>query len=391
MMVNRRESCALSSSTPSSTGSDAMAVRTIEQQLLTPATSQSEASSNIDVALDVDKEENRHPTRRVTRSSLSLGSMEVSNATEGRARRHSRRSVSDLKAQAVSEKALVGVSERGTSRPAPSGQSLSMESDCKALVGQDRSRQSSARNTSDPKPIAKRPVELGISPGQQTPRKRGDGVRSTREKDEQELEGKVGLDNKKAERRSSRLALKKAVVIPDKASTVLGKRMREVTRQEKPKVKEMDRRASLRPRNVLRKVQASSAPPPPPPHPGSNGTARKKRRVSDNALSSKKTIEEIQPTVQKPLLVHKPKPWLSHGLYAGQERYYDPRLTDAKNRVKHAEKNAKERGKLLPLPMFAGERLMETGRDFKLPFDIFSPLPPGQPKPDEWRKTNKSE
>jgi histone-lysine N-methyltransferase ASH1L len=40
--------------------------------------------------------------------------------------------------------------------------------------------------------------------------------------------------------------------------------------------------------------------------------------------------------------------------------------------------------------MFAGERLLQTGRDFQLPFDIYSPLPPGQPKPNEWRKTNKS-
>ena len=40
--------------------------------------------------------------------------------------------------------------------------------------------------------------------------------------------------------------------------------------------------------------------------------------------------------------------------------------------------------------MFAGERLLKQGRDFKLPFDIFSPLPAGQPKPDEWKKTNKN-
>jgi hypothetical protein len=40
--------------------------------------------------------------------------------------------------------------------------------------------------------------------------------------------------------------------------------------------------------------------------------------------------------------------------------------------------------------MFAGERLLKNGRDFKLPFDVFSPLPPGQPKPDEWKKVNRS-
>jgi len=46
--------------------------------------------------------------------------------------------------------------------------------------------------------------------------------------------------------------------------------------------------------------------------------------------------------------------------------------------------------KVLPLPMYAGERLLKTGRDFQLPFDVFSPLPAGQPKPDEWRKVNKN-
>ena len=33
---------------------------------------------------------------------------------------------------------------------------------------------------------------------------------------------------------------------------------------------------------------------------------------------------------------------------------------------------------------------MKQGRDFKLPFDVFSPLPAGQPKPDEWKKVNKN-
>ena len=34
--------------------------------------------------------------------------------------------------------------------------------------------------------------------------------------------------------------------------------------------------------------------------------------------------------------------------------------------------------------------MLKYGRDFKLPFDVFSPLPVGQPKPDEWRKVNKN-
>jgi histone-lysine N-methyltransferase ASH1L len=44
----------------------------------------------------------------------------------------------------------------------------------------------------------------------------------------------------------------------------------------------------------------------------------------------------------------------------------------------------------MPLPMWHGQRLLHVGRHFKLPFDVCSPLPPGQPKPDEWRKTSSS-
>ena len=86
------------------------------------------------------------------------------------------------------------------------------------------------------------------------------------------------------------------------------------------------------------------------------------------------------------------KLWLSQGLYVGQDPGFDPRLTAARNKLKKpSEKyNSLKRNKAMPLPMFAGERTLDKGRDFKLPFDVFSPLPPGQPKPDEWKKTHKS-
>ncbi|KAK5093692.1 hypothetical protein LTR70_005691 [Exophiala xenobiotica] len=95
----------------------------------------------------------------------------------------------------------------------------------------------------------------------------------------------------------------------------------------------------------------------------------------------------------------KDKKWLSSGLYAGQSRTFDPTLMEGKNKRKPASTANQEPSTaslppkenfVLPLPMFAGDRLLETGRDFKLPFDIFSPLPTGQPKPDEWKKVNKN-
>ncbi|KAL8930529.1 MAG: hypothetical protein Q9208_000713 [Pyrenodesmia sp. 3 TL-2023] len=87
------------------------------------------------------------------------------------------------------------------------------------------------------------------------------------------------------------------------------------------------------------------------------------------------------------------KKWLSQGLYVGQDPDFDPRFTTAKNKLKkaNAQSDASKRRSLLPLPMFAGRRILETGRDFKLPFNVFSPLPAGQPKPDEWKKTHKIE
>src|SRR5436190_379144 len=173
MMVYRRGPCGLSSSTRSSTDSETMAVRAIRQQLLTPATSQSEASSNTDITSYVEKEEIRHTTRRVTRSSQCLTSKEVSDTSERSAQRYSRRSESDFKTRTVSDKTLVGAGERGTSRPAPPSQSVAMtESDREALAAQDCSQQGGGRNALDLNPIARPHAELGTSPRQQTLRER---------------------------------------------------------------------------------------------------------------------------------------------------------------------------------------------------------------------------
>jgi histone-lysine N-methyltransferase ASH1L len=185
-------------------------------------------------------------------------------------------------------------------------------------------------------------------------------------------------------RRSTRLSLlEKASDFVEKAGSVLGKRSKDMME----KGQNLDRRASLRPRNVVapkeeRASLASSEPP-----------AAKKRRVSESDLPSKiKAIDES--TAQSDTAANeprfKPKRWLSHGLYTGQE-YTTARPSQNRNKnAKRRSQGIPSQRRLLPMPMFAGDRLLQLGRDFQLPFDIYSPLPPGQPKPDEWRKTNKS-
>ncbi|KFY36444.1 hypothetical protein V495_07872 [Pseudogymnoascus sp. VKM F-4514 (FW-929)] len=100
---------------------------------------------------------------------------------------------------------------------------------------------------------------------------------------------------------------------------------------------------------------------------------------------------EPEPVEEKPK-VKKVKKWLNRGLYAGQEAIVDlSHSYTAKERKAMAKANAEvKRRSILPLPLWAGQRLLLNGRDFKLPFDVCSPLPPGQPKPDEWRKTTKN-
>jgi histone-lysine N-methyltransferase ASH1L len=118
----------------------------------------------------------------------------------------------------------------------------------------------------------------------------------------------------------------------------------------------------------------------------SDGDLQAKKRELD--AEAEKTDEAEKPVVPQ----FKQKRWLDQGMYTGQERDYNPRLNEANNKIRAARRRAapEPQRKFLPLPMFAGERLLKLGRDFKLPFDVFSPLPPGQPKPDEWKKTNRS-
>lgn len=99
--------------------------------------------------------------------------------------------------------------------------------------------------------------------------------------------------------------------------------------------------------------------------------------------------EEDEKTYLKP----KTKVWLRQGLYVGQHRDFDARLSESQNRARKRTKKMRE-NTALPLPMFACERLLNEDpkhvyRDFKLPFDVYNPLP-RKVKVDGWVKLNKS-
>ncbi|KAF1841430.1 uncharacterized protein K460DRAFT_293184 [Cucurbitaria berberidis CBS 394.84] len=99
------------------------------------------------------------------------------------------------------------------------------------------------------------------------------------------------------------------------------------------------------------------------------------------------------PLQEKEYLQPKSKVWLKQGLYVGQHRDFDPRLSESQNRVKKRNRNSKE-NTTLPLPIFACDRLLNEDprhvfRDFKLPFDTYYPLP-RKVKVDGWVKLNKN-
>lgn len=112
---------------------------------------------------------------------------------------------------------------------------------------------------------------------------------------------------------------------------------------------------------------------------------------ADNKADAEKQ-ESSAPVVKKPRV----KKWLEKGLYAGQEAPTDIfRGLTAQERKKLASLPellpSGKPNKMLPMPMFNGLRILIQGRDFKLPFDVCHPLPPGQPKPAAYRTMTKSE
>jgi palmitoyltransferase ZDHHC9/14/18 len=130
-----------------------------------------------------------------------------------------------------------------------------------------------------------------------------------------------------------------------------------------------------------------------------------RRSASDATLQSSKTKRTFSMTgdgngseiegasdqqqSQKP----KTKLWLRQGLYVGQHRDFNPRLSETQNRAKKRVKKRQD-DEVLPLPMFAADRVLNEDphhvfKDFKLPFDTYHPLP-RKVKVDGWVKLSKS-
>ena len=122
------------------------------------------------------------------------------------------------------------------------------------------------------------------------------------------------------------------------------------------------------------------------------GNEPPKKKVKTEAPKEKAKEDESEEVEEEKPKVKEVKKWLSRGLYAGQEAIVDlsHKYTTKERRAMIKASAEVKRRSILPLPLWAGQRLLLNGRDFKLPFDICNPLPPGQPKPDEWRKTTKS-
>ncbi|KAB8236798.1 putative histone-lysine N-methyltransferase (Ash1) [Aspergillus alliaceus] len=354
------------------------------EQLLTPENSRSETSSNNENASTDDKPAGRRRSTRVARASLRREAepdddMEVDNQDT--------LSTAGDNDPAVSGVTLGSNTEKGHSSQASSlRHSIAvMESWSETTLAQDNVDNEGDHPMAPDTPVSKSSQEapssgMGTSLQQRTLRKRIERVLTEKGGDNK---GKVTImakeETKSPVRRSSRLSLlEKASDLVGRASSVLGKRSRDVME----KGKELGRRASLRPRiTAFREEPAKSA---------SEAPATKKRRVSESDLPTKiKEIEEAAQETPKPVTQSKSKRWLAHGLYTGQLYTESRPLQNRNKNAKRRSQGATQR-KLLPMPMFAGDRLLKQGRDFQLPFDIFSPLPPGQPKPNEWRKTNKN-
>lgn len=352
-------------------------------QLLTPENSRSETSSNTENTLNDEKPTSRRRSTRVTRASLQkathLGHSETDNDNEGTSSLGSgnynaagetpvgaaggRKSKSSLVRHSL---AVMESSQWGDTTPI--GDDTSFE-DPPMAPATPISNSSQEPHASD----------MNTATQQRTLRKRVSSALVEKEnRVEKKASTRKSVNTTEPVRRSARLSLPgRTSYLVDRAGSVLGKRSRDVIGMGK----EVGRRASLRPRNVIRPPEEPAAAAP-------RNVPTKRRRVSDSDIPDSKAKEFAGEAI-KPLRRYKPKRWLSHGLYIGQEP------TDSPPRQNRGRTTKRRRGdnhqrKLLPMPMFCGARLLVNGRDFKLPFDVFSPLPPGQPKPDEWRKTNKS-
>lgn len=343
-------------------------------QLLTPEASRSETSSNNENPLVEDKPTARRRSSRVVRASL--------RATEALENTPSKK---DDPVPSTSQAYVDSLVKSKRSRSGLRHSIAVMESLQSVSNTPTDTTTIEDQSVAPDTPISKSSQEpqledLNASFHQRSLRQR---VEKALNKDGAQISTKSTSTSDSAQslRRSARVTmLAKASDMLDRANSVLGKRARNLT----DKGKEGGRRASLRPRNVVTaKEEAPSTIPAEP--------VTKKRRVSESDLLKPKPKAPSPSEEPTPLPVFKSKPkvWLTHGLYSGQEPSDSP---PKQRKGKNSEKSKPDVNSqsYFPMPMFAGARLISNGRDYVLPFDIFSPLPPGQPKPNEWRKTNKN-
>lgn len=343
----------------------------VPEQLLTPENSRSETSSNNENALTDEKPAGRRRSTRVARASLRPGEpLDGTPENEEPAASSSEAYVDSLAKAKRSHSSLrhsIAVMESSLWN----GTSVDDNTVADDTVAPDTPVSKSSQDLQS--------EDINMNLQQRTLRQR---VGKALAEDEGAATAEPlpsRTSPRKSLRRSGRFSLMdKASDLVGRASSILGKRTRGLD-------KDLGRRSSLRPRNIA--PSKDEAPPSTAKEPAS-----KKRRVSESDLSKLQDKDASEP--EELAVPASPRPrrkiWLSHGLYTGQE----PSDSPPKQR---RSKNSKKTGTgpmhrtILPMPMFKGARLLKTGRDYQLPFDIFSPLPPGQPKPDEWRKTNKSE
>lgn len=337
----------------------------VPEQLLTPENSRSETSSNNENALTDEKPAGRRRSTRVARASLRAGEpLDDTPEMEEPAASSSEAYVDSLAKAKRSHSSLrhsIAVMENSLWSATPTDENAAVDDHEMApdtpVSKSSQDIQSEDMNTSLQQRTLRNRVEKALTQDEKNAAKPTPPRTSSR----------------KSLRRSGRIGLlDKATDIVERASSILGKRTRGLVD------KDLGRRSSLRPRNVAPSTETTNEP------------TSKKRRVSESDLSKLKDQDSEPEETPAPASPRpKRKIWLSQGLYTGQQ----PSDSPPKQR---RSKNSKKTGTgpmqrtILPMPMFKGSRLLKNGRDFQLPFDIFSPLPPGQPKPDEWRKTNKS-
>lgn len=118
----------------------------------------------------------------------------------------------------------------------------------------------------------------------------------------------------------------------------------------------------------------------------------KKTKTEKIEEEDEKEKEEEAPVTPKE---RGPKKYLDMGLYSGQPLPADLAkgltIAEKKKLAMHPELSAKRPvNKTMPPPLYTGFRMLIAGRDFKLPFATCHPLPPGQLKPDEWKKMTRN-